>query len=53
MFHYFGVEFDQTAMKEMVEDKVVEEYVKKVDVFADVGIVFTGFDAFAHYWDEG
>jgi len=40
-------------MEEMVEDVVVEEDVKEMDVFAEMRIVFAGFDALAHHRNEG
>lgn len=40
-------------MKEMVEDAVIEEDVEEMDVFAEMGIVFAGFDTFPHHGDEG
>jgi hypothetical protein len=40
-------------VKEMVEDVVIEEDVEEMDVFAEMGIVFAGFNAFPHHGDEG
>ena len=53
MFDYFWVEFHKATVKEMVEDVVIEEDVEEMDVFAEMGIVFAGFNAFPHHGDEG
>lgn len=39
-------------MEELVEEVMVEEEVKEVEVFEEVWVVLAGFDAFAHHWDE-